>query len=465
MKKLLLPVTLALLAGAGPLLAQVVPVVPEQMNYQGQVVDTVGNPKPDGQYTLSISIWSDAFDGTNSLWGPQIFDSQNSAGHGPQVNVINGHFNVVLGPQDSTPANRPLSAVFAANTNCFLEITFGTNGPTVLPRQQILSAPFAFQAANSGKLAGFGWDAVFPANTFPSNNPLNLKISGNRIQDASIMASQIANGAVGTAQITNGAVGPAQIQIPLALISGNDVWLLSASNSAGPGIAGFSAVTHGVFGSGLIGVYGASSARFGIGVRGEAKGGAGIGVYAEGDPGLSVHSGSSAPAAEFFGDVIVSGSLKAVGKDFRIDHPLAPAEKYLSHSAIESSERKTMYDGIAILDSHGQATVELASWFEPLNKDFRYQLTAIGAAAPNLHIAEEISNRHFKIAGGLSGLKVSWQVTGIRQDAWANANPISVEQDKAPSERGFYLAPEAHGQPKEKGIGWAKHPDRNSSAK
>jgi hypothetical protein len=30
-------------------------------------------------------------------------------------------------------------------------------------------------------------------------------------------------------------------------------------------------------------------------------------------------------------------------------------------------------------------------WFSALNKDFRYQLTAIGAPGPNLYIAEEIS--------------------------------------------------------------------------
>jgi hypothetical protein len=32
------------------------------------------------------------------------------------------------------------------------------------------------------------------------------------------------------------------------------------------------------------------------------------------------------------------------------------------------------------------------NWFGALNKDFRYQLTAIGAPGPNLHIAEEISD-------------------------------------------------------------------------
>ena len=41
--------------------------------------------------------------------------------------------------------------------------------------------------------------------------------------------------------------------------------------------------------------------------------------------------------------------------------------------------------------------------------------------------------------------KVSWQVTGIRRDAWAEAHRIPVEEDKPESERGHYLHPEAFG--------------------
>ena len=52
-------------------------------------------------------------------------------------------------------------------------------------------------------------------------------------------------------------------------------------------------------------------------------------------------------------------------------------------------------------------------------------------------------------------MKVSWQVTGIRQDAWANAHRIPVEEEKPEVERGFYLHPELYGAPEEKGILWA----------
>jgi hypothetical protein len=124
---------------------------------------------------------------------------------------------------------------------------------------------------------------------------------------------------------------------------------------------------------------------------------------------------------------------------------------------------KNIYDGMVALDDKGESEIELPDWFGALNKDFRYQLTAIGAPGPNLYIAEEISdcvtndsnnssNNRFKIAGGTPGMKVSWHVTGIRKDPWANANRIQVEEDKPDKERGRYIYPELYGQPAENGI-------------
>ena len=49
-------------------------------------------------------------------------------------------------------------------------------------------------------------------------------------------------------------------------------------------------------------------------------------------------------------------------------------------------------------------------------------------------------------------MKVSWQVTGIRKDPWANANRIQVEENKPANEQGYYKYPELYGQPEEKGI-------------
>jgi hypothetical protein len=147
------------------------------------------------------------------------------------------------------------------------------------------------------------------------------------------------------------------------------------------------------------------------------------------------------------GDLDVRGTLTKAAGDFKIDHPLDPANKYLSHSFVESPDMKNVYDGVAVLDDAGEAVVRLPDWFEALNRDCRYQLTPLGGPARDLHVAEEVCDNQFKIAGGPPGMKVCWQVTGIRQDAYANAHRTVVEEEKAEGERGRYLHPELFGQP------------------
>jgi hypothetical protein len=136
------------------------------------------------------------------------------------------------------------------------------------------------------------------------------------------------------------------------------------------------------------------------------------------------------------------GFVDKGGGQFRIDHPLDPLNKYLQHSFVESPDMKNVYDGIVILDKRGEAWISLPEWFQALNRDFRYQLTSVGFPSPNLFVAKEMSSNRFKIAGGKPGGKVSWQVTGIRQDAFANAHRIKVEEDKPQDQRGKYLYPD-----------------------
>lgn len=152
-----------------------------------------------------------------------------------------------------------------------------------------------------------------------------------------------------------------------------------------------------------------------------------------------------------FNNLVVYDSLTKPFGTFKIDHPLDPGNKYLYHSFVESPDMKNIYDGIAILNENGEVWVELPEWFEALNKDFRYQLTCIGGFAP-VYIESEIAGNRFKIAGGKGGMKVSWQVTGIRHDPLSDLKRIKVEENKSDTERGLYLYPEAYGQPKEKGI-------------
>jgi hypothetical protein len=119
---------------------------------------------------------------------------------------------------------------------------------------------------------------------------------------------------------------------------------------------------------------------------------------------------------------------------------------------------KNMYDGVVVTDANGDAIVPLPEWFEALNRDFRYQLTVIGQFAQAI-VTGEVANHQFSIKTDKPGVKVSWQVTGIRQDAWANAHRTPVEAEKNDRERGHYLHPELYGAPEEASIEWARHPE------
>jgi hypothetical protein len=109
-----------------------------------------------------------------------------------------------------------------------------------------------------------------------------------------------------------------------------------------------------------------------------------------------------------------------------------------------------IYNGNVVTDENGFAEIILPEWFEALNKDFRYQLTVIGRFAQAI-VEEEIHDNRFTIRTNFGYVKVSWQVTGIRKDPWAEAHRIPVEEVKPPEEQGTYLNPKEWGQPEEKG--------------
>jgi trimeric autotransporter adhesin len=169
-------------------------------------------------------------------------------------------------------------------------------------------------------------------------------------------------------------------------------------------------------------------------------------------------------AIDSAGNAAVTGTLSKAGGSFRIDDPIDPGGKYLSHSFVESPDMKNIYDGVVTLDAHGSGVVTMPEWFDALNRDFRYQLTAIGAPGPKLYVAEEMKGNTFRIAGGKKGQRVSWQVTGIRQDAWANAHRIPTEEAKPAAEQGTYLHPELFGAGPEKAIGASAVVSANGAA-
>ncbi|MFE6160458.1 hypothetical protein ACFQ7F_16275 [Streptomyces sp. NPDC056486] len=226
--------------------------------------------------------------------------------------------------------------------------------------------------------------------------------------------------------------------------------------SGGDGVDGFSTRRNGV--------QGASESRAASGVYGENMSGGGFGVAGRSNArslaaGAAVLGDNTAGgfAGIFNGAVRVNGMLSKSGGGFRIDHPLDPARSYLNHSFVESPDMMNIYNGNVTTDAEGNAVVDLPSYFEALNRDFRYQLTVIGVFAQAI-VAEELRDNRFSIRTDKPDVRVSWQVTGVRQDAWANSHRPEAEETKPEDEQDRYLAPEEHGQPVATGLFYVEAP-------
>ena len=199
--------------------------------------------------------------------------------------------------------------------------------------------------------------------------------------------------------------------------------------------------------------YNASASCCGMGVAG-FHAGEGIGVYGEALNGFGVSGFSPNNWSGYFqGSVNVVGTLFKSSGAFRIDHPLDPARKYLQHSFVESPDMKNVYDGNVVTNGKGFATVKLPDWFQALNKDFRYQLTVIDNAHWTARAAvwKKVKGNRFTIRTDQAHVQVSWQVTGIRHDAYADANRLQVEVSKGADEN-KYLHPELYGKPLTKSV-------------
>jgi len=186
----------------------------------------------------------------------------------------------------------------------------------------------------------------------------------------------------------------------------------------------------GAFTGSLIGAAGWSTNSGGYGIYGKAMGG-GYGVFSSGNFGAS-------------------GT-----KSFVIDHPLDPENKILKHYSVESPEVLNMYRGNVILNDGGEAVIILPNYFWSININFSYILTAIGKAAPNIYIKNEINeDGEFTISGGETGQKISWVVYAERNDPYMKLTPNArdVVIDKTNLQKNKYISPELYNQPENKSI-------------
>jgi hypothetical protein len=321
--------------------------------------------------------------------------------------------------------------------------------------------------AGATHLQGFGHDNVVAADGFTSTS---CNVSSQCLSVTNTAAVDFSAGvrAVGGASAFSIGVD--------STVTGNGIAIKGATQVANDGWG-----VEGIGGESGLGVFGhtppsdnlsygvegdtGSNAALGAGVFGFNNGASAVsaGVYGNANTGtgllgiggtigvLGFTANPSGLAGLFIGNVHVQGTLSKSAGSFRIDHPLDPANKYLQHSFVESPDMKNVYDGVVTTNARGFATVTLPRYFEALNRSFRYQLTSL-SGLQNVAVAKEIANNRFVVQSEKPGSRVSWQVTGIRKDRYANAHRIQPELAKPAAERGRYLSPELYGKPAALGL-------------
>lgn len=225
----------------------------------------------------------------------------------------------------------------------------------------------------------------------------------------------------------------------------------------------------GLYGASNFGLHGYSYGGIqGKGVYGEAAGasyeGVGVSGLASSNPNLALgtYGGATASAwgygvfgeawgnsitnwaAYFVGSANVTGDFFSGSPAVRIDHPLDPEGKYLQHSQMLSPDMVNVYTGNVVTDGNGDATITMPEYVAAVNGDLRYQLTVVGQFAQAI-ISSEFQNNQFSIKTDKPNVKVSWQLTGVRQDKYAQAHRVETEPAKLPHEVGKYLHPELYG--------------------
>lgn len=247
-------------------------------------------------------------------------------------------------------------------------------------------------------------DSTFNTLTvIPTVNPLQGCPFSVESSTTGTVNCTIANGAGATAVHGNATAG-----------TGASVGVRGEANSAsGIGVEGESSgtgvrgITTGPSENGVVGVN-TSTGATGTGVLGSNGGSPGaFGVFSQGN----MHAD---------GDITASGT-----KSFAIPHPTL-ADTQLLHHAVEAPIPFNVYKGIVELDTLGEAEIVLPDYFEDINTDYTYQLTALGVAITGLFVSEEIGEvtpNTFKIAGGLLGNRVSWMVMATRNDDYIQNNP------------------------------------------
>lgn len=206
---------------------------------------------------------------------------------------------------------------------------------------------------------------------------------------------------------------------------------------------------------------------FGVGGSSDGSGGRGVDGYCDHATGQTY--GVIGQVRSPNGWALFSvGRFGATGtKDFRIDHPKAPLEKFLFHYCSEGPEPMNAYSGTITTDAKGYANVELPDYYADINKNERIQLTIVdeddSETFAQAKVIGLVMDGSFRIRTSAPGVKVFWRLEAVRNDAWVRRYGAPLEQEKVGNERGKYQQPELYDAPEEMGMYY--HPTTIASTK
>ena len=415
---------------------------PEKMSYQAVVRDASDALVVSTTVGMQISILQTTSTGTAVYVETQT----------PTTNA-NGLVSIEVG--SGTVVSGDFTTIDWASDSYFIKTEvdpLGGTAYTITGASQLLSVPYALFAKNSGGVAGAEWNTtgnnIRNTNTGSvvvgsnvTNSNLNFYVTNNASPKMAIGNfggfNNVNSGELHFAEDTNYSGGECGIKFQHNGAS-NNLYIIGGCSSPDT-IARF----------GRTGSSNMRQLRLGLNYNTDPT--SRLSVDGNSDfNGISSFNGN----VTITGDLNVTGNIAKGGGTFKIDHPLDPKNQYLVHSFVESPEMMNIYSGNATTDANGYVTVTLPKYFEAANKDFRYQLTSIGSFAQAI-IKEKVSGNKFVIQTSTPGVEVSWQITAVRADKYANENRIVPEKEK--EFKGTYLHPELYGASTEQSETYARN--------